>query len=71
MKCKHPQATITETGEYFVTHDRNADGTWTSYEEPGSKKTKINVSCQDCGLNKDYYKHSLPKWMQELCGEIF
>ena len=67
--CKHVNLTITETGTWFTQHYRESDGTWWHNNEPGDYQDKISVKCNDCGLERDYYKNRVPNWLQSALDD--
>jgi hypothetical protein len=68
--CKHEKISINEIGDWFSHHDRNKNGIWTHYQTPGNYFNYIDVTCDDCGLNRRYYKKRLPKWLKDYLGEV-
>lgn len=68
--CKHKRIHLNEYGTSYTYHDREEDGIWTHFNDFGDYTGAIHAKCDECGLNRLYYKNNLPKWLSKYIDEI-
>ena len=70
MKCRHANIIIQETVRAHIDHVFEDGKYKLSHHSIGVEFAMFWVRCVDCGLDKDYSKYHLPKWLEKKWVEM-
>jgi hypothetical protein len=72
MRCKHLNAKVQEQyigyGNHYFQNGKFVEN-WNDASR-SDLTDRIDVICDDCELDKTYYRRHLPKWLQNYMSQI-
>ena len=69
-RCNHSKIHIIEYGTALTYHDREEDGYWSNVSDVGHYTGAIDVKCDDCKLDRTYYRSNTPNWLKQYLEDM-